>query len=241
MTIRTIIIDDSLDWRDILTRLVKLHTVLELVGTYASALEAYPHIVQNKVDFILTDIDMPDLNGIEFIKNLKHPPLVVFVTSHLQFAIEGFEAAAVDYLVKPFEMPRFLQCIERVRLRFEAENALKNDSDSDDEYFFMKVNQNSIKLRYNEVLYMQAMENYVSVHTVSGTVHTVMLRLSNFEKTLPATVFMRCHRSYLINYRLLTHINKTTLSLVGGHNVPISEHYFDKIQREIVLEKTIRR
>lgn len=242
MTIRTIIIDDSPDWRDILTRFVKLHTVLELVGTYSSALEAYPHIIKNEIDFILTDIDMPDINGISFIKNLERPPLVVFVSSHLQFAIEGFEAAAVDYLVKPFEIPRFLQCIERVRLRFEAETAMKaNNSDSDDEYFFLKVNQDSIKLRYNEVLYMRAMENYVLVHTISGTVYTVMLRLSNFEKTLPETIFVRCHRSYLINYRLLTHINKTTLSLVGGHEVPISEHYFDKIQREIVHEKTIRR
>jgi DNA-binding LytR/AlgR family response regulator len=242
MLIRTIVIDDSAVWRDILTRFVKSNPVLKLVGEYASALEAYACISNNEVDFILTDIEMPDLDGIKFIKNLQRPPLVVFATSHPQFAVQGFEAAAVDYLIKPFEVERFLKCIERVRLRFEADNALSTDApESDDEYFFIKVNQDSVKLRYNEVLYMRSMENYVQIHTVSGKVHTTISGLVSFEKDLPSTVFMRSHRSYLFNYRHLANINKDTLTLQGGEEIPISNTYFDKIQRTIVNQKTIRR
>jgi two-component system, LytTR family, response regulator len=244
MTIRTIVIDDSPVWRDILTRFVKSNPVLKLIGEYASALDAYSTIAKNEVDFILTDIEMPDLDGMKFIKNLQRPPLVVFATSHPQFALQGFEASAVDYLLKPFEVERFLQCVERVRLRFEANNALKADApanDDDNEYFFIKVNQDAIKLRYNDVLYMQSMENYVQVHTVDGKVHTTISGLASFEKDLPSTVFMRSHRSYLFNYRLLANISKDTLTLHGGEEIPTSSTYFDKIQRSFVNKKTIRR
>jgi two-component system, LytTR family, response regulator len=242
MTIRTIVIDDSAVWRDILTRFVKSNPILTLIGEYASALDAYPIISRNEVDFILTDIEMPDIDGIRFIKNLDRPPLVVFATSHPQFALQGFEAAAVDYLIKPFEVERFLKCIERVRLRFEANNSLNADTtEIDNDYFFIKVNHDSVKLHYNDVLYLQSMENYVQVHTILGKVHTTISSLASFEKDLPATVFMRNHRSYLFNYRFLTHINKETLTLQGGKEIPISNTYFDKIQRNIVNQKTIRR
>ena len=242
MLIRTFIIDDTPDWQDILSRFVKHNPVLELTGVFSSALEAYARIADNEADLLLIDVEMPDIDGIKFIKSLEHPPLVVFVTSHPQFAVAGFEAAATDYLVKPFEVDRFLKCIERVRARFEADNALKAGfQDLDDEYFFIKVNQTSLKLPYNDVLYLKSLENYVQVQTVSGETHLTVSGLSNFEKRLPPSVFVRSHRSYLVNIRFLSSLSNNTILLKGGHEIPIGERYYDKMQRDLVNKKMIRR
>lgn len=242
MAIRTFVIDDSPDWRDILSRFVKHNPVLELKGVFASALEAYARIADNEADLLLIDVEMPDIDGIKFIKSLERPPLVVFVTSHPQFAVAGFEAAATDYLVKPFEVDRFLKCIERVRNRFEADNALKAGlQDLDDEYFFIKVNQISLKLPYNDVLYLKSLENYVQLQTVSGETHLTVSSLSSFEKHLPPSVFVRCHRSYLVNIRFLTAINNNTIMLKGDYELPIGERYHDKMHRDFINKKMIRR
>ena len=242
MNIRTIIIDDSPEWQDILSRFVKLTPVLKLIGTYSSALEAYPRIAADEADLLLIDVEMPDINGIKFIQNLDNPPITVFVTSHPQFAVAGFDAAATDYLVKPFEVERFLKCIERVRTRLEADKALKaGHQESDGEYFFIKVNHNTLKLHYNDVLYLKSMENYVHVQTVAGESHITVSSLSSFEKRLPPSVFARCHRSFLVNARFLSVINNNILTLKGGCEIPIGERYHDKIQRDFVHKKLIRR
>ncbi|MBL7816723.1 MAG: response regulator transcription factor [Saprospiraceae bacterium] len=242
MPIRTIIIDDSPDWRDVLSRFVKFTPILQLVGAFESAFTAYPHITAGEVDLILIDIEMPDINGIKFIQSLDNPPIVVFVTSHPQFAVAGFDAAATDYLVKPFEVDRFLKCIERVRIRLEAYKALKaGHQDQEDDYFFIKVNQNTVKLRYNDVLYLKSMENYVQVQTTSGESMLTVSGLNSFEKRLPPSVFVRCHRSYLVNIRFLSTINNNTLTLKQGQEIPIGERYYDKIHRDYVHKKMIRR
>ena len=242
MTIRTFVIDDSPDWRDILSRFVKHNPVLALKGVFASALEAYARIADNEADLLLIDVEMPDIDGIKFIKSLENPPLVVFVTSHPQFALAGFEAASTDYLVKPFEVDRFLKCIERVRMRFEADNALKAGlQDLDDEYFFIKVNQTTLKLHYNEVLYLKSLENYVQIQTLSGETHLTVSGLSSFEKRLPASIFVRSHRSYLINTRFLSSLSNNIILLKGGYEVPIGERFYDKMHRDFVNKKMIRR
>ena len=220
MTIRTIIIDDDPFWQDLLTKQVNHISILEHVGTYSSALDAYSQIAAGNIDLLLLDIDMPNISGINFVKSLDNSPLIVFVTSHPQFAVDGFEVAAVDFLIKPFELERFIKSIERVRQRLEANNALKSGyAAPSEEYFFIKTQQEAVKLRYDDVIYIKSLENYVQVFTVSGQIHTTSLTLTTCEKILPSSIFIRIHRSFLINSRFLTSINKNTLSLKGEHKI----------------------
>ena len=242
MKIRTIVIDNQPNWLDLLKRFVQASSVLELVGTFSSTLEAYPHIAAGEVDLVVSDIDLPELDSVKFIKSLENPPLVVFVTAHSQYALEGFEISATDFLVKPVELERFMKCVEKVRLRFEANKALAAGYEKEEEeYFFIKIPHTHVKLRYNEVVYLKSMENYVQVHTIKGDVHTVVAPLRNFEQQLPPSVFSRIHRSYLINNRFVNTIERESLTLVGNIKMPISAQYRDKIQREIVDKKIIRR
>ena len=120
MTIKTIIVDDDAVWRDLTTEFVKLNSLLELVGTFDSAVKAYPFLLQEKVDLILLDVEMPQLDGLKFAKSLAHPPLIVFITSHAESAVEGFEVNATDFLVKPYTIERFFKMIERVQGQLES-------------------------------------------------------------------------------------------------------------------------
>ncbi len=191
---------------------------------------------------VVSDIDLPELDSVKFIKSLENPPLVVFVTAHPQYALDGFEISATDFIVKPVELERFMKCVEKVRLRFEANKALAAGYEKEEEeYFFIKIHHTHVKLRYNEVVYLKSMENYVQVHTIKGDVHTVVAPLRNFEQQLPPSVFSRIHRSYLINNRFVHTIERETLTLIGDIKMPVSVQYRDKIQREIVDRKIIKR
>ncbi len=242
MKIRTIVIDKEPKWLDLLSRFVQATSILQLVGTFSSTLKAYPHIAAGEVDLVVSNIDLPELDSVKFIRSLEKPPLIVFVSEQTQYAVQGFEISATDFLVKPVELDRFMKCVEKVRLRFEANQALAAGYEKEEEeYFFIKIHHTNVKLRYNEVIYLKSLENYVQVHTVSGQVHTVVAALRNFEQQLPPSVFSRIHRSFLINNRFVTAIERETVTLEGDIKMPISAQYRDKIQRDIVDKKIIRR
>jgi DNA-binding LytR/AlgR family response regulator len=247
MTIKTIIVDDDAVWRELTTEFVKMNPALELIGTFDSALAAYPFLMKEKVDLILLDVEMPQLDGLKFAKSLTHPPLIVFVTSHAESAVEGFEVAATDFLVKPFTVERFFKMIERVQTQMETKNAppprqigmQAQYPHEMNNFFFIRTNNSYLKINCDDVLYIKAMENFIQIVTPTQK-HTSLIPLSTVEEQLPSDRFMRAHRSYLVNAENIETMTKDTIHF-GEFQVPISEQYRDKIVKTFIESRLLKR
>jgi DNA-binding LytR/AlgR family response regulator len=226
--IRTIIIDDEEDWRDGISARVEAHPKLELIGVFESPMAAYDLITEGVVDLILLDVEMQDANGVEFMRHLSKPPMVIFITSHRDFAIESYEVKAVDYLLKPLSTGRFMQAIEKVMLRLEAEN----EPVSDDNFFFIRENNSFVKIEVAEILFLKSLENYIQIVTPTR-IYTTLMPLSSAENSLPKAQFLRVHRSFLVNISKVTVVNKTEV-LIDAHEIPIGRAYADVVFNSLV-------
>jgi DNA-binding LytR/AlgR family response regulator len=164
MTIKCIIVDDEPLAQKGLEEYVKEVDFLELVAVCDNAMQAYPLLHAGKVDLILLDIEMPGLSGIDFLKSLKYMPAVIFTTAYPQYAVQGYDLDVIDYLVKPISFQRFLKAVNKAK-HFLVDK-LKEPSQTADEndYFFLKINHQVEKIAYKDVLYIEALQNYVAIH-----------------------------------------------------------------------------
>ena len=227
-SIRTLIIDDEEDWRDAISARVEAHPKLELMGVFESPMAAYDLITEGVVDLILLDVEMPEANGVEFMRHLSKPPMVVFITSHRDFAIESYEVKAVDYLLKPLSAGRFMQAIEKVMALLEAET----EPISDDNFFFIRENSSFVKIDVANILFLKSLENYIQIITPTR-IYTTLMPLSAAENSLPKAQFLRVHRSFLVNILKVTVVNKTEL-LIDAHEIPIGRAYADVVFNSLV-------
>lgn len=236
MKINTLIIDDDPLWRIIIGKFVSMAPILNLVGSCASAMNAYALLTEQEVDLLICDIAMPDMSGLTFIKTLRQPPLVIFVTAHRNYALDCYEVSPVDFLLKPLDQQRFLSSIEKVRHRMEAGiNALAIEP-----YFFVRENLNYIQLFYYEVLYMKAQENFVQIVTTAQT-YLPSLSMAKLEEQLKGDVFLRVHRSYLVNRSAIRQILKNDIVLVNDEQIPIGDQYRTRINRNHLDSNLISR
>jgi DNA-binding LytR/AlgR family response regulator len=222
--IRTIVIDDNKDWIDILETLVKSQPQLSLIGSFMSPLTAHSLITEGSVDLIFQDIEMPEVNGMEFIERLSKPPMVIFITSHLEFAAKSYEVNAVDYLVKPITIPRFLQAIGKVMDKWNEKQA---QSLAENAYFFIRENNNYVKIETDKVLYLKSLENYTQIITADQT-FTTLMPLSDVKEQLPPDRFLRVHRSYVVNLSKITAVNRTEV-FINEHEIPLTRSIGDSI------------
>ena len=236
MKIRSLIIDDDGHWRLILAKMVQKNSVLELVGTCTSALEAYPLIAEQDIDLLICDIKMPDLSGLSFIRSLQHPPAVIFVTSHRDYALDCYEVSPVDFLLKPIDPARFLQSIEKVRQRLL--NA--SDQTSVAPYFFVRENQQYVQIAYQDVLYIQAHENFLHIVTPTQTVMPI-LSIARLSEQLKGDLLVRVHRSFLVNRMAISRIGKNDIVLTTGQTIPIGDQYRAQFNRRHIEENLISR
>lgn len=236
MKIRTLIIDDDLTWRKIIGKFAQMNARLEVVGSCASAMEGYAKMAETDVDLLICDIEMPEISGIAFIQNLRTPPLVIFVTSHHQYALDCYDVSPVDFLLKPLELDRFLKSIEKVvhRLQtpFEAMH-LKP-------YFFVRESLSYSQIAYEDVLYMKANENFLQIVTPTQT-YLPTLSISKMEAQLQGEIFIRVHRSYLVNRLAISQINRNDILLTSGETIPIGEQYRTQLNRRHIDGKVISR
>ena len=228
--IRCMAIDDEpLALQQIVTYIGKVH-FLELVAQCQSALEAHQYLSNDTVDVIFCDINMPDLNGMDFIKTLVAPPLVVFTTAYAEYAIEGFKVNAVDYLLKPFGLQDFMRAANRVRERLEPAANTEPAIKASDDVIFLKTDYRIVKVSISDIRYVEAMSEYLKVWIENDPKPIItLLSMKKIEEHLP-DYFMRIHRSYIINLNKIQEVNKSRVILDSDTNLPIGDLYKDAFQ-----------
>lgn len=199
---------------------------LELAGQCQSALEARQFLTEDRVDAIFCDINMPDLNGMDFVKSLTAPPLVVFTTAYSEYAIEGFKVNAVDYLLKPFGMQDFMRAANRLQERLSVPAATVETDDT----LFLKTDYRIIKVNIPDIRYVEAMSEYLKVW-LEGEAKPIitLLSMKKMEERLPAN-FMRIHRSYIINLDKIQEVNKNRVIMDANTYLPIGDLYKEAFQ-----------
>ncbi|AYQ31481.1 LytTR family DNA-binding domain-containing protein [Runella sp. SP2] len=236
MKIKTLVVDDDVNWQKIIGKFVQMHPNLELVGVCGSAMEGYGKMSDVEVDLLICDIEMPEMSGLSFVKSIRHRPFVIFVTAHRDYALDCYEVSPVDFLLKPLELDRFLMAIEKVKERFVN----VEETSHVEPYFFVRENSNYIQIAYKDVLYMKAQENYLQIVTKQAS-YSPIVSISKMEEQLRGEVFMRVHRSYLVHRSAIQAITKNEIVLTSGDSIPIGEQYRNQITRKHIEGNLISR
>lgn len=234
MKIKTLIIDDDPHWQKIISKMVEVNPFLDLMGVCGSTMDAYGKLAD--IELLICDIELPDMTGVNFIKSLRQSPLVIFVTSHANYALDCYEVAPVDFLLKGFPMERFIKSIERVRERY-LNPVLAPVVEP---YFFVREGQSYVQIFYRDVLYMKSFDNNLQIVTTSKT-YSPVLSIPKMEEQLKGDVFIRVHRSYLVNRSAIASINKDDLELVNGEVVSIGEQYRTMLHRKHIEGNLVSR
>ena len=218
---------------------IKKVPFLELAAQCQSALEARQFLEQDMVDAIFCDINMPDLNGMDFVKSLTAPPLIVFTTAYSEYAVEGFRVNAVDYLLKPFGMQDFLRAANRLKERLEVRDQSEKSTQSQDvpltseqdDSVFLKTEYRIVKVAISDIRYVEAMSEYLKVYLKGEAKPIVtLLSMKKMEEHLP-DYFMRIHRSYIINLKQIQEVNKNRVIMDQDTYLPIGDMYKDTFQQ----------
>lgn len=220
--IKSIIVEDEPLARSGLENYVKEVDFLMLIASCENAVDANNLLAKHHPDLMFLDIQMPRLTGIDFLKSLSHPPMVIITTAYPNYALQGFELDVVDYLVKPYPFDRFLKAVNKARdiysLKTQSAESIIHNSD----YFFVKTDKKLEKVVFSELLFVEAMENYVIMHTHSGKVIT-MMTMKTMEDKLPENDFLRVHKSFIVNRNHIHSIEGNEL-VVGQTKIPISRN-----------------
>ena len=222
--------DEPLALQQIVTYIKKV-PFLELAAQCQSALEARQFLEQDTVDAIFCDINMPDLNGMDFIKSLVTPPMVVFTTAYAEYAVEGFKVNAVDYLLKPFGLQDFQRAANRLKDRSLPPTPPKKEESTSDDSIFLKTEYRIVKVSISNIRYVEAMSEYLKVH-VEGESRPIitLLSMKKMEERLP-DYFMRIHRSYIVNLKMIQEVNKNRIIMDKDTFLPIGDMYKDTFQQ----------
>ncbi len=233
-----LIVDDEFLARKLLQDYVSKMPELQLAGTAQNAFEAYSFCKEHHVDILLLDIHMPDLNGIELARTLKSVPAVIFTTAYSEYALESYEVSAVDYLLKPIALPRFMQAIEKAIARLGGHAAATETADPPSatppaeggSYLMVKADYKLYKINFDELYYIEGQHEYVSFYTKARRI-TALYSLKSLEDTLPRDKFVRVHKSYIVSIDHISEVEQLSVT-VAGQKIPIGGSY-----REALLER----
>jgi DNA-binding LytR/AlgR family response regulator len=233
MKVRCLLIDDEPPALKVLASHISNINGLEIVGQCRNAIEALDMLHQKVVDVIFLDIKMPKILGTEFLKNLSHPPKVIFVTAYHDYAVQGYELDAVDYLVKPVSFERFVKAIAKLKRMMGQETiSQSNDYKPNPEAFvYLKVDKNMQKVFVNEIIYIESWKDYIKLFLDSGKSMLVKQSISSIENLLSEHKFLRVHRSYLVSINKISGYNGLSVQ-VQSNEIPIGRLY-----KQAVMER----
>ncbi|MEM6844816.1 MAG: LytTR family DNA-binding domain-containing protein [Bacteroidota bacterium] len=250
MKINCLVVDDEPLAREGLAGYVNELDFLNLVGECESPLEAGTLLDQHSVDLIFLDVQMPKLNGIDFLKTMRNPPLIILTTAYPQYALEGYQLDVLDYLLKPITFDRFYQAANKAKAQWQLQQQAANSipitettpstsSEADDDYFFVKVDQKYEKIAVDDIRYVEAMQNYVVIHTERDKYMT-LVTLKSVAERLPSERFIQTHKSYLVAKDKITSVEGNQI-FISQQIIPISRHYRESVMEALISQKLLRR
>ncbi len=222
--INCILIDDEPLALQLLEDFVNKTPYLKLAGKFEEPLQALPLLESGDIDLLFLDIKMPDISGIDFFKSLSKKPEVIFTTAYSEFAIDGFELNAMDYLLKPVSFEKFLSACNRVKEYLELKN---NKTIKDKDYFFINASHKLHKVFYDDILYFEGFKDYTKIHLTSANAPLIILHnLKYFEDLLDQNEFIRIHRSYIVSIRKVVTASRKSVT-INSKELPVSDNYRD--------------
>ncbi len=237
MNIKCLAIDDEPLALQQLTAYLEKVPFFEVAGKCHSALEAMRHLEKSPVDVLFLDINMPDLNGLDFVRSLQNPPMVVFTTAYQEYAVEGYKVDAVDYLLKPFGLADIMRVADKVKARYDLMHTASLSPVDEDDALFFKTEYRVVRMLIADIVYVKGMSEYLRIHQLSQQKPlTVLLSMKRMEERLPSSAFMRVHKSYIISLKHIAEINKSRVLLDTGDEIPVGDSYKENLNAYIAAK-----
>jgi DNA-binding LytR/AlgR family response regulator len=239
MKLNSLIIDDEPVARKGMEEYVKEVEFLHLVAKCENSVKAAPYLEQGGVDLIFLDVHMPTISGIEFLKTLRNPPMVIFTTAYPEHALEGYSLNVMDYLVKPISFERFLKAANKALDFYRLQHQAESQKETLPDYFFVKCDGRYEKVHYEEVLYIEALQNYVIIRTGDRKLITYMT-IRGLEAQLPKGKFIRVHKSYVVSLSKIKAIEGNEI-VIGTAKIPISRNLKEEVMNRILGDNLLSR
>jgi two-component system LytT family response regulator len=232
MKYKCIVVDDEPLARELITSHLVNFESFELINSFENALKAYTFLESNDVDLIFLDIEMPLLKGNDFLKKLKNPAKVIFTTAYREYAVEGYELNVIDYLLKPITFDRFFVSIEKFK---QLQTPKKQEEKVSEKHIFVSSGIKNIKIVFDEILYIESLKDYITIHLENKISYHLKFNISSFEKLLNDD-FVRIHRSFIINVKKLRSYTKNEIE-IDSIEIPIGNSYKENWQNYLSLQK----
>ncbi|MCB0562865.1 MAG: response regulator transcription factor [Phaeodactylibacter sp.] len=233
--INVIIVDDEPLAQDVLETYIQKIPELNLIEKCSNALEANEALKNHDIDLMFLDIQMPQLTGVDFLKTLSHPPLVIFTTAYPNYAIEGFELNALDYLLKPISLERFMKAVNKAEEQLELQSKGGSSSGGEEEeepnFIFVKADKKLVKINYADIIYIEGLKDYVIIRMDNSRVITLQT-MKSLEEKLPQNIFKRIHRSYIVNVDKIEAVVGNMIEVIEKNqakHLPIGKNYRDEL------------
>lgn len=227
MKLKCLVIDDEPLARRILERYIDAMPSLELSQACSNALEASAFLLEHDIDVMFLDIKMPELTGVDFLKTLNHPPQVIITTAYSEYALEGYEYSVVDYLLKPIAFERFVKAVNKLKPPENKTPKTTREQKPKDNFIFVKTDQAHLKIKYQEIDYLQGYGNYVKIFTVDRKI-LISDTLTRLERILPGELFTRIHKSYIVSITKIERITDNRVT-IKDTVIPIGRMYKSKV------------
>ena len=228
-----VIVDDEPLAREILAGYVEQLDAIRLAGSFNNASDAMQFLQGHPADVLFLDIEMPEINGIEFLKALKQPPITVFTTAFRDYAFEGFELGVIDFLLKPISRARFMVAMEKIKdfLSLKTDDARFEVSKEAPDFIFVKSGVQKIKLFFSDVTYIQGLKDYAIIHAATGKI-VIKGSVKSMQQLFPDPQFIRVHKSFIVAKEKIRRIEKNRI-IIGDQQVPIGRNYREDMERKI--------
>lgn len=226
MNIKAIAIDDEPLALEIVKQYCTQLNEIDLVQIFDNTVEAKTYIDQHQPDLIFIDIDMPDINGIDLVNSISFKPMIVFTTAYKEFALDGFELEAIDYLLKPFSFERFEKAFQKAFSKYKT-----NQQTNVDDHIFVYAEYKMTKISLQEILFIESLDDYIKIHLSNEKPVMTLMSLKKIIEKIPASQFIRIHRSYIASIKYLSQLSGRKVKLTNGAELPVSEKYASELAR----------
>jgi len=241
MKLNCVIVDDEPLARKGLKEYIADVNFLHLAGDFGDPLKASEILAKGNIHLLFLDIQMPKITGLDFFKLLQNPPPVIFTTAFPQYALDGFDLNALDYLVKPVSFDRFVKAVMKAKEYYEIrqQNTVRGNTGSEKEYFFIKADNRLVKIFLDSILFVEALQNYVTIHTTEKK-YVTYLTFKSVEEYLPADAFVKTHKSYMVALSKVDSIEGADIR-IGDRHIPISRSLREEVMEKILKDKFLKR